>query len=85
MIAINARYVSDDMEVAASGKDESWKKGHGADHFEDEHGSHGDKGAVLCWNVDRKFLFLNFSSKVQSWKLKNWTRKLKIESSIKKF
>ena len=48
MIAINARYVSDDMEVAASGKDESWKKGHGADHFEDEHGSHGDKGAVLC-------------------------------------
>lgn len=41
---INARYLSDDMEVAASGKHEEWKKGGGKDHFEDEHSSHGDKG-----------------------------------------
>lgn len=44
MIAINARYVSDDLEVAASGKDEEWKKGGGKDSFEEEHSSHGDKG-----------------------------------------
>ena len=37
MIAINARYLSDDMEVAASGHHEEWKKGGGKDHFEDEH------------------------------------------------
>lgn len=41
---INARYLSDDMEVAASGKEEEWKKGGGKDSFEDEHSSHGDKG-----------------------------------------
>lgn len=46
VIAINARYVSEDMEVAASGKHEEWKKGGGKDHFEDEHSSHGDKGAT---------------------------------------
>jgi hypothetical protein len=46
MIAINARYVSDDMEVAASGKHEEWKKGEGKDHYEDEHSSHGDKGTI---------------------------------------
>jgi hypothetical protein len=44
VIAINARSVSDDMEVAASGKHEEWKKGGGKDHHEDEHASHGDKG-----------------------------------------
>jgi hypothetical protein len=44
VIAINARYVSDDMEVAASDKHEAWKKGGGKDHFEDEHSGHGDKG-----------------------------------------
>lgn len=44
MIAINARYTSDDMEFAASGKHEEWKKGGGKDHHEDEHSSHGDKG-----------------------------------------
>lgn len=44
VIAINARYMSDDMEVAASGKDEEYKKGSGKDHFESEHSSHGDKG-----------------------------------------
>lgn len=44
MIAINARYVSDDMEVAASGKSSKWEKGGGSDNFEDEHSSHGDKG-----------------------------------------
>lgn len=42
--AISARYLSDDMEVAASGKHEEWKKGGGDDHFEDEHSAHGDKG-----------------------------------------
>ena len=47
VIAINARYVSDDMEVAASGKHEEWKKGGGKDHHEEEHGSHGDKGGKL--------------------------------------
>jgi hypothetical protein len=44
VIAINARAFSDDMEVAASGKDEEWKKGGGKDHFEEEKSSHGDKG-----------------------------------------
>lgn len=44
VIAINARYLSDDMEVAASGKHEEWKKGEGKDSFEEEHSSHGDKG-----------------------------------------
>jgi hypothetical protein len=44
MIAINARYLSDDMEVAASGKEEEWKKGGGKDNHEEEHSSHGDKG-----------------------------------------
>jgi hypothetical protein len=44
MIAISARSVSDDLEVAASGKDEEWKKGGGKDDFEEEHSSHGDKG-----------------------------------------
>lgn len=41
---ISARYLSDDMEFAASDKHEEWKKGGGKDHFEDEHSSHGDKG-----------------------------------------
>lgn len=41
---INARYLSGDMEVAASDKHEEWKKGGGKDHYEDEHSSHGDKG-----------------------------------------
>lgn len=44
IIAINARSVSDDMEVAASGKDEKWEKGGGKDNHESEHSSHGDKG-----------------------------------------
>lgn len=44
IIAINARSVSDDMEVAASGKDEKWEKGGGKDHHESEHSAHGDKG-----------------------------------------
>lgn len=44
LVAISARYVSDDMEFAASGKHEEWKKGGGKDHHEDEHSSHGDKG-----------------------------------------
>jgi hypothetical protein len=44
LVAISARYVSDDMEFAASDKHEEWKKGGGKDHFEDEHSSHGDKG-----------------------------------------
>lgn len=57
VIAINARYVSDDMEAAASGHHEEWKKGGGGDHYEDEHSSHGDKGATfyhsgMCiWDV----------------------------------
>jgi hypothetical protein len=48
VIAINARAFSDDMEVAASGKDEEWKKGGGKDHFEEEKSSHGDKGERMA-------------------------------------
>lgn len=45
VIAINARAIDDDdMETAASDHKEEWKKGAGADKFEDEHSSHGDKG-----------------------------------------
>lgn len=51
VIAINARYWSDDMEVAASGKDEKWEKGGGKDHHEEEHSSHGDKGEHQNFSV----------------------------------
>lgn len=44
VIAISARAIDDDMETAASDHKEEWKKGAGADKFEDEHSSHGDKG-----------------------------------------
>lgn len=52
IVAINARPVSDDLEVAASGKDEEkekdqdeeWKKGGGKDNFEKEESADGEKG-----------------------------------------
>jgi len=48
VIAINAKaYWSDDLETAASGHSEEWKKGGGKDHHEDHHESHGDKGKLL--------------------------------------
>jgi hypothetical protein len=48
---INARYWSDDMELAASGKDEKWEKGGGKDNHEEEHSSHGDKGEWKVQNL----------------------------------
>jgi hypothetical protein len=60
---ISARYLSDDMEFAASGKHEEWKKGDGKDHFEDEHSSHGDKGEKgykeSHEHDEGKFIYLN--------------------------
>jgi hypothetical protein len=44
MIAINARALNDDLEVAASDHHEEWKKGGGKDSFEEEKAAHGDKG-----------------------------------------
>jgi hypothetical protein len=60
VIAIKARYWSDDMDFAASGKDEKWEKGGGKDHHEEEHSSHGDKGTVKYCDKKIRILTKNY-------------------------
>lgn len=45
VLNVSARRIDfDDLEVAASGKSEHWKKGGGKDHHSDGHSSKGEKG-----------------------------------------
>lgn len=45
VLSVSARRIDfDDLEVAASGKSEHWKKGGGKDHHSDGHSSKGEKG-----------------------------------------